>query len=199
MPPDVRRGFFVGTMDIPDAAFDARYKRSYAKMVEFVGRLYPSVSPRRMNSGSQAGHKSTTASRGSKRSKAKCRDRVRTVGASLHPWGLTGCRYASGRGGTTGRSATPSHRTHRPAHHPINDTREASQLSDLSPYRGALQPAQRRPEAERNERATGRESSLLERPKAVVMRIPWALPSRQVATAAQCWALSRALQRLSAF
>jgi hypothetical protein len=40
MPPDVRRGFFVGTMDIPDAATDARYKRSYAKMVEFVGRLY---------------------------------------------------------------------------------------------------------------------------------------------------------------
>jgi len=40
MPPDVRRGFFVGTMDIPDAATEARYKRSYAKMVEFVGRLY---------------------------------------------------------------------------------------------------------------------------------------------------------------
>ena len=36
------------------------------------------------------------------------------------------------------------------ARHPINDTREASQLSDLSPHRGALQPAQRRPEAERN-------------------------------------------------
>ena len=40
MPPDVRRGYFVGTMDIPDAQTDARYKRSYAKMVEFVGRLY---------------------------------------------------------------------------------------------------------------------------------------------------------------
>ena len=36
------------------------------------------------------------------------------------------------------------------SNHPINDTREASQLSDLSPRRGALQPAQRRPEAERN-------------------------------------------------
>jgi len=40
MPPDVRRGFLVGSMDIPDDATDARYKRSYAKMVEFVGRLY---------------------------------------------------------------------------------------------------------------------------------------------------------------
>ena len=39
--------------------------------------------------------------------------------------------------------------THRPAYHPINDTREASQLSDLSPQSGAPQPAQRRPEAER--------------------------------------------------
>ena len=35
------------------------------------------------------------------------------------------------------------------SNHPINDTREASQLSDLSPHRGALQPAQRRFEAER--------------------------------------------------
>ena len=40
MPPDVRRSFSVGSMDIPDAETDARYKRSYAKMVEFVGRLY---------------------------------------------------------------------------------------------------------------------------------------------------------------
>ena len=36
----MRRGLFVGSMDIPDAETDARYKRSYAKMVEFVGRLY---------------------------------------------------------------------------------------------------------------------------------------------------------------
>ena len=40
LPPDVRRGLFVGSMAIPDAATDARYKRSYAKMVDFVGRLY---------------------------------------------------------------------------------------------------------------------------------------------------------------
>ena len=71
-------------------------------------------------------------------------------GRSLHPWGLTGCRYASERGEPTGRSATPSPRTHRPAYHSINDTREASQLSDPSPRRGALLQAQRRPEAERN-------------------------------------------------
>ena len=81
---------------------------------------------------------------------AQRRDRVRTVGASLHPWGLTGCRYASERGEPTGRSATPSPRPLRTACHPINDTREASRLSDLSPHRGALQPAQRRPEAGRN-------------------------------------------------
>jgi len=40
LPPDVRRSLFVGSMKIPDVATEARYKRSYAKMVEFVGRLY---------------------------------------------------------------------------------------------------------------------------------------------------------------
>jgi len=40
LPPDVRRWLLVGEMDIPDAATAARYQRSYAKMVEFVGRLY---------------------------------------------------------------------------------------------------------------------------------------------------------------
>ena len=111
--------------------------------------ICPSVSPRRMNSGSQAGHKGTTTSRSSKTQQSEAQRPGEDVGASLHPWGLTGSRYASERGGTTGRSATPSERTHRPAHHPTNDTREASQLSDLSPHRGALQSAQRRPEAER--------------------------------------------------
>ena len=57
---------------------------------------------------------------------------------SLHPWGLNGCRYASERGEPTGRSATPSPGTHRPSSHSINDTREASQLSDLSPHHGAV-------------------------------------------------------------
>ena len=55
---------------------------------------------------------------------------------------MTGCRYASERGepdGRASRSATPSTRAHRPASHPINDTRKASQLSDVPPHRGALQ------------------------------------------------------------
>jgi hypothetical protein len=40
MPPDVKRGFHVGTMKIADAATQKRYEKSYAKMVSFVGRLY---------------------------------------------------------------------------------------------------------------------------------------------------------------
>ncbi|MFD2365260.1 amidohydrolase family protein [Pseudoduganella sp. GCM10020061] len=40
MPPDVARGFRVGTMKIPDDKTLARYEKSYRKMVEFVGRLY---------------------------------------------------------------------------------------------------------------------------------------------------------------
>jgi hypothetical protein len=40
MPPDVKRGLYVGTMKIADAATLARYEKSYAKMVEFVGILY---------------------------------------------------------------------------------------------------------------------------------------------------------------
>jgi hypothetical protein len=40
MPPDVRRSFSVAEMDIPDDATAARYEKSYAKAVEFVGRLY---------------------------------------------------------------------------------------------------------------------------------------------------------------
>ena len=40
LPPDVRRSLLVADMNIPDAATDARYKRSYAKLVEFVGRMH---------------------------------------------------------------------------------------------------------------------------------------------------------------
>jgi hypothetical protein len=40
MPPDVKRGFYVGTMKIPDEASLHRYEKSYAKMVQFVGMLY---------------------------------------------------------------------------------------------------------------------------------------------------------------
>ena len=44
----------------------------------------------------------------------------------------------------------PEPRDLQAGYHPINDTRDASQLSDLPPHRGAFQPAKRRPEAERN-------------------------------------------------
>ena len=40
VPPDVRRSFFTGGIKIPDDATAERYRRSYTKMVEFVGRLY---------------------------------------------------------------------------------------------------------------------------------------------------------------
>ncbi|XLZ68384.1 amidohydrolase family protein [Massilia sp. SR12] len=45
MPPDVARGFHVGTMKIPDAATLARYEKSYAKMVQFVGTLHKAGVP----------------------------------------------------------------------------------------------------------------------------------------------------------
>jgi hypothetical protein len=40
LPPDVRRYVYFGGMDIPDEATALRNRRSYAKMIEFVGRLY---------------------------------------------------------------------------------------------------------------------------------------------------------------
>ena len=40
MPPDIKRGFYVGSMDIPNDATAERYARSYSKMMEFVARLY---------------------------------------------------------------------------------------------------------------------------------------------------------------
>ena len=40
LPPDVQRGMRTGGLKIPDDATDARYKASYAKMIEFVGRLH---------------------------------------------------------------------------------------------------------------------------------------------------------------
>ena len=45
MPPDVKRGFYVGTMKIIDAAAQSRYEKSYAKMVQFVGLLYKAGVP----------------------------------------------------------------------------------------------------------------------------------------------------------
>jgi hypothetical protein len=40
MPPDVARGFSVGTMKIDGAEQLKRYEKSYAKMVDFVGVMY---------------------------------------------------------------------------------------------------------------------------------------------------------------
>jgi len=40
LPPDVQRGLRVAEMNIPDDATAQRYEQSYAKMVEFIGRLY---------------------------------------------------------------------------------------------------------------------------------------------------------------
>jgi hypothetical protein len=40
VPPDVRRGFFSGQMKIPDDKTWQRYEKSYAKMIEFTGRMY---------------------------------------------------------------------------------------------------------------------------------------------------------------
>jgi hypothetical protein len=40
LPPNVQRSFLSGGMKIPDDATAARYRASYARMVEFVGRAY---------------------------------------------------------------------------------------------------------------------------------------------------------------
>jgi hypothetical protein len=40
LPPDVQRGLRVGQMNIPDDTTAGRYERSYAKMIDAVGRLY---------------------------------------------------------------------------------------------------------------------------------------------------------------
>jgi cytosine/adenosine deaminase-related metal-dependent hydrolase len=45
MPPDVKRGFLQGIMKIPDDATAARYEISYAKMIEFAGRMYKAGIP----------------------------------------------------------------------------------------------------------------------------------------------------------
>ncbi len=45
MPPDVQRGRRAAEMDIPDEATAARYRKSYDKMVEFVGRAYKAGVP----------------------------------------------------------------------------------------------------------------------------------------------------------
>jgi cytosine/adenosine deaminase-related metal-dependent hydrolase len=45
MPPDVSRGFLQGSMKIPDDATAQLHEKSYAKMIEFVGRMYKAGVP----------------------------------------------------------------------------------------------------------------------------------------------------------
>jgi hypothetical protein len=45
LPIDLQRSFRVGTMKIPDDATAERYKKSYAKMLEFVGIMYKAGIP----------------------------------------------------------------------------------------------------------------------------------------------------------
>ena len=45
LPPDVRRGFYAGSIEIPDDATEARYQASHDKLVELVGRLYKAGVP----------------------------------------------------------------------------------------------------------------------------------------------------------
>ena len=45
MPPDVRRGFYQGSMKIPDDAAYARFQKSYEKMIDFTGRMYKAGIP----------------------------------------------------------------------------------------------------------------------------------------------------------
>lgn len=45
VPPDVRRGFLSGQMKIPDERTHQRYEKSYAGMIEFVGRMYEAGVP----------------------------------------------------------------------------------------------------------------------------------------------------------
>lgn len=45
LPPDIQRNRRAAEMNIPDDATAERYRRSFAKMVEFVGRLYKTGVP----------------------------------------------------------------------------------------------------------------------------------------------------------
>ncbi len=40
VPPDVRRAYYQAEMKIPDDATAARYEKSFAKMIDFTGRMY---------------------------------------------------------------------------------------------------------------------------------------------------------------
>lgn len=45
LPPDIQRSYARAELDIPDEATAARYAKSYAKMVEFVGLMYKAGIP----------------------------------------------------------------------------------------------------------------------------------------------------------
>lgn len=45
VPPIVRRGFYAGQINIPDDKTWQRYEKSYAKMIEFTGRMYKAGIP----------------------------------------------------------------------------------------------------------------------------------------------------------
>ena len=45
LPPDIQRSRRVGEMNIPDAATEALYRKSFDKLVEFVGRMYKAGVP----------------------------------------------------------------------------------------------------------------------------------------------------------
>ena len=45
LPPDIQRAYARAELDIPDEATAARYAKSYAKMVEFVGLMYKAGIP----------------------------------------------------------------------------------------------------------------------------------------------------------
>jgi imidazolonepropionase-like amidohydrolase len=45
LPPDLQRRYHTGEIDIPDELTAARYAKSYAKMIEFVGMMYKAGIP----------------------------------------------------------------------------------------------------------------------------------------------------------
>jgi hypothetical protein len=65
LPPDIQRSRRAGEMDIPDDETGARYKRSFAKLVDFVGRAHAAGVPGM--AGSSGSGRSTVASSGHSR------------------------------------------------------------------------------------------------------------------------------------
>ena len=153
----------------------------------WLKKICPSVSPRRMNSESQAGHKGTPTSRSSKRAK-RGRDRVRTW-AQPSPLGHEWRPLCVGKRRTDGQLSHPEPSSAQAGSPPHQRHARTHQLSDLPPHRGALHQAKRRPkpsaprwalswglrrapkgclapgQPECNDRATRCETSLLERPR----------------------------------